>query len=312
MIDPYVTLGVPHSASQDEIKKAYRKLAKKYHPDLNPGNKEAEKKFKDASHAFDLIGTEDSRGKYDRGETDEQKQQQYEEYMNKKSSRESRGPFYHQTQGGRTRYSTNFEDSIDTEELFSQLFGSRRKKSHSGPGNMEFPGEDQVFQMEIDLREAVHGAERVITLPNGKSLQVKIPAGIEEGKKLRFRGQGGQGFNGAPAGDLYVQIMIRPDQQFRREGKDIYSDLDISLFEAVNGAEVHVPTVDGNVMLKIPAGVSSGSKLRIKNKGVGSGVERGNHIVILRVVLPKHLPEEFRAAISRLGDKYAYNPRESA
>lgn len=308
MFDPYSTLSVNQNASQEEIKKAYRKLAKKYHPDLNPGNKEAEKKFKDISHAFDLIGTEDSRKKFDAGETSEQQQKQYEEYMKRGAGRQ--GPFYHQTQGAGTRYSESFEEGIDAEDFFSELFGGRPgRRGRRAQEGMQFPGEDQLYSMEVDFKEAALGAEKVITLPNGKSLQVKIPAGIEEGKKLRFKGQGSEGYGGGPKGDAFVEIHIRPHPEFKRHGMDIHSELPISLFEAINGAEVPVTTIEGIVMMKIPSLVSSGSKLRIKHKGFGHGETRGNHIVTLKIVLPKEMPNEFKKTMQEQESKFAYNPR---
>lgn len=308
MFDPYSTLSVNQNASQEEIKKAYRKLAKKYHPDLNPGNKEAEKKFKDISHAFDLIGTEESRKKFDAGETTEQQQKQYEEYMRQNAGRS--GPFYHQTQGAGTRYSNSFEEDIDAEDFFSELFGERAgRRGRRAQGGMQFPGEDQIYKMEIDFKEAALGTEKVITLPNGKSLQVKIPAGIEEGKKLRFKGHGGEGYGGGPKGDAFVEIRIRPHPEFHRHGMDILSELPISIFEAVNGGEVAVTTIDGIVMMKIPPMVSSGSKLRIKHKGFGTGETRGNQIVTLKIVLPKEMPEEFKKTMADQAVKFPYNPR---
>jgi DnaJ-class molecular chaperone len=303
MFDPYSALGVNKTASLDEIKKAYRKLAKKYHPDLNPGNKEAEKKFKDLAHAFDLIGTEDAKKKFDAGGTEEQQRHQYEEYM--KRGAQQGNPFYYETQGQGTRYSTNFEEGIDAEDLFSQLFGNRGARGTRATRS----GEDQLFKMDVEFKEAALGAEKVITLPNGKSLQVKIPAGIEEGKKLRFPGLGGEGAGGGPRGDAFVEIHIKANPHFTREGMDIHSDLPISFFEAANGAEVPVATIDGSVMMKIPSMVSSGAKLRIKNKGVGPEGHRGNHIVTLKIVLPKEMPEDFKKAMSELASKYPYDPR---
>jgi DnaJ-class molecular chaperone len=312
MTDPYQVLGVAKTASQDEIKKAYRKLAKKYHPDLNPGNKEAEKKFKDLSHAFDLIGTEEARGKFDRGETDEQKQHQYEEYMKEQAAgggrrRRSQGPFYYNTQEDNGRYSQSFHQGMDEDDIFSSFFGGGKRGR--GGGGMQFPGQDELYQLEIDFLEAAKGAERIITLPNGKKLQVKIPAGIEEGKKLKFKGLGGEGVGGGPAGDAYVQISIRPHPEFKREGKDIIVEVPISIFEAVSGGEIEVPTIDGPVMMKIPPGVSTGSKLRVKGKGSGHGHERGNQIVSLKVVVPKDVSPELKKEMAELAQRFSYNPR---
>lgn len=301
MTDPYVTLGVTQSATLDEIKAAYKKLARKYHPDLNPGNKEAELKFKDVAHAFDLIGTKEAKEKYDRGDTDEQKQHMYEEYMKNQGSRKR--PFYGQSQGTHGRYSSAFSGGFD-EDIFSQFFGRQGRSE-----DFNFPGQDAQYQLEIDFLEAARGAERIITLPNGKKLQVKIPAGIHEGQKLKFAGQGEPSIGSGPPGDAYVEIRIRPSHEFRREGRDIISELPVSLFEAVNGAEIEVKTIDGPISLKIPAGVSSGTKLRLKDKGAGSGNQRGNHIVVIKVVTPKDPPAGMKEAFRNLEKEFAYNPR---
>lgn len=287
MATPYETLGVAQTATLDEIKKAYRKLARKHHPDINPGNKEAEKKFKEISHAFDLIGTEEARAKYDRGETEEQQREQYQRY-------------YRDTQGPHSRYSQTFGEDVDMDDILSQIFGSaggrRRQQARS----------QELYQMEVGLHEAVAGGEKVITLPSGKTLQVKIPAGIEEGKKLKFKGMGMDG------GDVYVQIIIRPDPRFRAEGKDLHTEVEISMFEAALGGEISIPTVDGSVLMKVPAGVSTGSKLRVKGKGLGHGAERGNLIVALKVVTPKHVDPGLKEGLEELARKYSYNPRGHA
>lgn len=300
MTDPYKILGVSKTASQDEIKKAYRKLAKIHHPDLNPGNKESEKKFKEISHAFDLIGTQESRAKFDRGETDEHQQHQYEQY------RQQQGP---------QRYASNFGQDSDTEDLFANLFGGGRRTrggfGNAGFNGMNIPGEDQLYQMEVDFSEAALGGEKIITLPNGLKLSVKIPAGIENGKKLKFKGLGGKGIGTAPPGDAYIQINIKPKMGFSRVENDIHTEVPISFFEAINGAEIEVPTLEGSVMLKVPAGVSTGSKLRIKNKGAGPVITRGNLIVTLKIVMPKIIPIELKNAIAELEKNYAYNPRVS-
>ena len=294
MFDPYATLGISKTSSQEEIKKAYRSLAKKLHPDLNPGNKEAEKRFKDVSHAFDLIGTPEAREKFERGEAEEAFRQ--------------RGPFYSETQQGPEggRYSYDFQDAFGDEDLFEAIFGKKgRGRARSGG----FPGEDQLFQVEVDFVDAALGSERLITLPNGKKLQVKIPAGIEEGKRLRFKGQGAPGINGATAGDLYLEIKITPKDGYTRHGLDIETDAPISVFEAISGGEIPVQTLEGKVMLKIPAGSSSGKKLRVKGKGAGSGESRGNLIVSLKILAPKDPSPEFIQEMKTLGQKFSYDPR---
>jgi DnaJ-class molecular chaperone len=307
MIDPYKTLHVEKNASLNEIKKSYRKLAKQYHPDLNPGNKEAERKFKDISHAFDQIGTEDARAKFNRGETEEQQRHQYEQYQKAHHGRQQKSGHH---------YSSSFGEGHDGEDLFESLFGAGVKRSNGRGGSssqgMNFAGEDELYQMDVDFIEAALGSEKVITLPNGKKLQIKIPAGIESGKKLKFKGLGRPGIGTGPSGDVYVQINIKSLSGFTRVENDIHTEVAISFFEAINGAEIEVPTIEGPVMLKVPAGVSSGSKLRVRHKGVGHGDSRGNQIVTLKIVMPKNVTPKMKEALELLQNQYAYNPRAQA
>ena len=284
MKDPYVILGVSKTATLVEIKAAYRKLAKKYHPDLNPGNKEFEAKFKEISHSFDLIGTEEARSKYDQGETDEQLRDQHEKRQKKQ------GPYYHHTQDNDSRYSSAFGGGMD-DDLFANIFGRRENAK-----------QDEQYNLEVDFKDAALGTEKTITLPTGKKLQVKIPAGINEGQKLKFKDLGKNG-------DAYVAISIKPSDKFKREGKDIFSEVPVSFFEAINGPEIEVETIDGTVMLKVPANVTTGTKLRIKNKGAGTGETRGKHIVSIKVVMPKDPSQELKEAILHLSTRFNYNPR---
>lgn len=300
MSDPYQTLGVQKNADQEEIKKSYRKLAKKYHPDLNPGNKEAEKKFKEVSHAFDLIGTPEARAKFDRGETDEQQRKQYEEFFKNRRG----GPSFYDTQHDGGRYSYSFAEDFGGADFFEDLFGGARHR------NVNFPGEDVHYKMEVEFKEAALGAEKVITLQNGKSLKVKIPAGIDSGKKLRFKGMGHPGVGQGAAGDAYVEITVKPKEGFSRSGRDIVSEIPISFLDAITGGEIEVPTIDGSVVMKIPPGVSTGSKLRIRGKGAGATPEtRGNQIVILKIVMPKNIDPALKEAAMNLKDQFNYNPR---
>lgn len=301
MKDPYQSLGLNKQASQEDIKKSFRKLAKKYHPDLNPGNKEAEIKFKEVSHAFDLIGTPEARAKFDRGETDEQQQKQYEEFMNRKKGK----PSYYDTQHDGGRYSYSFGEDIGGADFFENLFGGAGRRK----GSMDFPGEDITYKMEVDFKEAALGGEKVITLPDGKKLQVKIPAGIDSGKKLRFKNMGQPGFGKGPAGDAFIEINVRPLPGFTRSGDDIETELPVSFLDAITGAEVEVPTLDGSVMMKIPPGVSTGSKLRIKGKGAGAEGKRGNQIVVLKIVMPKQVDPALKIAVENLKHQFNYDPR---
>ena len=305
MTNPYEILGLPKTASLEEIKKSYRKLAKKYHPDLNPGNKEAENKFKAASHAFDQIGNNVSKIKFDRGETDEQKQKQYEEHIKNQAGRGQ--SFYNSQQDG-GRYSYSFGEDVGGADFFEDLFG--RGKRGKKAGGIDFPGEDVNYKMEVEFREAALGGEKQITLPTGKTLAVKIPAGIESGKKLRFKGLGESGIGRCPAGDAYIVIEVRPMPGFTRTGNDIEVEVPISFMEAITGGEIKVPTLEGEILMKVPSGVSTGSRLRIKGKGAGAGHNRGNEIVVLKVAIPKEVDPALKAAVENLKSQFAYNPRK--
>lgn len=291
MNDPYQILGVSKTADQDEIKKSYRKLAKKYHPDLNPGNKEAEKKFKAVSHAFDQIGTAEARAKFDRGEEFEQ------QYQNRG------GPSFYDTQHDGGRYSYSFGEEMGGADFFENLFGGARHR------DINFPGEDIHYKMDVEFKEAALGSEKVISLTDGKSLRVKIPAGIESGKKLRFKGKGRPGIGQGAAGDAYVEINVKPLPGFSRKGKDILSELPISFLDAITGGEIEVPTIDGNIMMTIPAGVSTGTRLRIKGRGAGPSDNRGHQIVELKIVMPKNIDPALKEAALNLKDQFNYNPR---
>lgn len=300
---PYEILGVTSSATQDEIKNAYRNLAKKFHPDLNPGNKSAETKFKEINAAYELIGTPESRAKFDRGEFDEA-------YAHRDDSRArtGRGPFYHETQSEGGRYSQSF-GGID-DDILQSIFGRM-----GGQGGFQFsgdlPGQDALYQMEVDFKDAVLGAEREITLPSGKRLRVKIPAGVNSGAKLRFPGLGAPGTGKGSAGDAYVELKIRPSPLFKRVGNDLEVELPISVSEAVLGGEIKVPTVDGDVLVKVPAGVSSGSRLRIAGKGVSAGNagKRGDQYVIIKMVAPPSTDAEFKQAVETWSKRQPFDPR---
>jgi DnaJ-class molecular chaperone len=288
MKNPYEVLGVSKTATQDEIKSAYRKLAKKLHPDLNPGNKEIENKFKEVAAAYELIGTADQRAKYDRGETQEQQQQQWQQ---QRQYSRGQGPFYWETQGGGGDSRYSFSD-IDP-EIFESIFGQARGGGFGGSGRQRQRGpQDSHYQLEIDLKDAVLGAEKEITLPSGKRLKVKIPPGIKSGQKLRLAGQGDGG------GDAYIEIIERPSEKFRRVGDDLYIDAPISFADAILSGDVIVPTIDGQVSLKIPKGVTTGTKIRVKGKGAPKrGGGRGDQIVNVQIDIPKDIDPQLENAV---------------
>ena len=301
MSDPYQVLGVDKSASQEDIKKSFRKLAKKNHPDLNPGNKAAEKKFKEVSHANDQIGNPESRAEFDKGKTQEQKQKEYEDYAHQQGKGRD---YFHKTQQAEGRYAHSFGDDGLDDDFIESLFGSRRRGTRPSSA-----GSDTNFSLEVDFKEAALGGEKLLTLPNGKNLKITIPAGLESGKKLRFKGLGEAGQGNGSMGDAYILISVKPLAGFIRAGKDIEVELSISFFEAILGAEIKIPTIDGEVFLKIPPGVTTGSKLRIKGKGAGQAEDRGSQIVLLKVVTPKVITPELKAAVEALHSQVNYNPR---
>jgi DnaJ-class molecular chaperone len=283
--NPYQILGVAKTATQDEIKNAYRTLAKKLHPDLNPGNKEAERKFKDIANAYEKVGAAEERAKYDRGETQQQEAHAYRGGP----QGHARNPFYYETQQDGGRYSSQFEGDFGGGDFFENLFNQSRNRK-----------QDETYQMDIDFRDAILGAEKEIVLGGQKKLRVKIPPGVETGKKLRFAGQA------THSGDAYVEIHVRPSDRFKRAGSNIEIEWPIGLAQAVLGGELEVPTVDGMVKLNVPAGVSSGAKLRVKGKGVPlAGGAQGDQIVTLSIKLPKEIDPEVKEAIRKWSEKGA-------
>lgn len=280
MRNPYDVIGVKPTATQDEIKNAYRKLAKKHHPDLNPNNKANEEKFKEITHAYDLIGSAENRAKFDKGELDEAAAAQ------EAASRQ----YYTHTQGGpEARYSSSYEFDDDfLNSIFGGMGGAAGVRGRSGARSRAMPGEDVIYRMDIGFKEAILGAEKTFTLPNGKTLQTKIPPNFKSGQKLRFAGQGGPGIGGASAGDLYIEVHVRPSEQFTRVGQNLESEVSVSIAEALLGGEITVQTIDGNVLLNVPPHSNTGTKLRIRGKGVPSLKEaRGDHVVKLKVLLPE-------------------------
>jgi DnaJ-class molecular chaperone len=305
LINPYEVLGVKKTATQDEIKKAYRHLAKKNHPDLNPGNKKAEEKFKAISHANDLIGTEEARIKYDNGEINERQQEEWQQSRSQRPRPE--GP-------RNDRYSQSFSDQFGGDDFFEELFRSQRtqrsQKSQSGQENEEAKKRrDNHYKMSISFKESVLGSQKVITLTNGKNLEIKIPAGITSGTKLRFKNMGAQGPDENSHGDAYIEITVEPLVGWSRSGNDLETELAVSFIEGILGASVQVQTMYGPVMLVIPEGATSGTKLRIKGKGIQNAQEIGNQIVKLKVMLPKNITPELRATILQIKEKFDYNPR---
>jgi DnaJ-class molecular chaperone len=271
MRDPYQVLGVAKTASADEIKKKYRQLAKKLHPDLNPGNAEAAAKFKDISAAYDLLSDAQKRARYDRGEIDasgaERPERQY--YRSYADSAEG------------AKYGSQFEN----DDLFSELFGRAR----GGRGDFKIRGTDVSYTLPVDFIEAAAGAKKRVTMADGKVLDLSIPAGTDDRQTLRLKGQGQPGFGGAEAGDAYIEVHIQPHAYFTRKDSDVHLELPISLGEAVLGGKITVPTIEGDVTMTVPKGSNTGTTLRLKGRGIldRKSKQRGDQYVKLKVVLPE-------------------------
>jgi DnaJ-class molecular chaperone len=301
--DPYETLGVKKTASQDEIRKAYRKLAKKLHPDLNPGDAKAEDQFKSVTAAYDLLGDEDKRARFDRGEIDasgaERPQQRYyRDFQGAGAGASAYG-------GGRA-----YEDFGDISDLFGDLFGGRANARTSSGGGFRMRGADSRYALAVEFLEAVNGATRRITLPGGETLDVTIPPGTEDGQVLRLRGKGGEGMGGGEPGDALIAIEVRPHPFFTRKGDDIELELPVTLAEAVLGARLDVPTPSGPVRMAVPKGSNTGTRLRLKGKGVTRATGKaGDEYVTLKVMLPESPDAELEEFVRRWSEGRAQNPR---
>ena len=286
--NPYEVLGVKKEASDEEIRRSYRTLAKKNHPDLNPGNKAAEARFKEIASAYDLLSDKDKRARYDRGEIDESGAERPQQaYTYRGFAEGAPGAKYGTAEGASPE---------DLDDLFAFFGGGARGRGEGGTIRMRGP--DHHFALPIDFLTAVTGATCRLDLPEGKSLEVTIPPGVEDGQTLRLKGQGGPGINGGPAGDALIELRVAPHPFFRREGDDIHLDLPVGLGEAVLGARITVPTVTGAVTMTIPPHSNTGAKLRLRGKGVGG---RGDQYVTLKLMLPEGADSEARCLPARLG-----------
>lgn len=271
MRDPYEVLGVRRDAGADEIKKAYRQLAKKLHPDLNPGNAKAAAQFKDVSAAYDLLSDADKKARFDRGEIDA---------SGAETRPRSSYRTYAESPGG-----AKYGAGADPGDIFEDLFGRSRGWGRS---TIKTRGADVSYELTVDFIDAAVGAKRRLTLPDGRTLDVTIPAGAEEGQQLRLKGQGTPGLGGGPPGDAYIEIHVQDHPLFKRQGADIRIELPVTLTEAVRGAKITVPTIDGPVTMTVPKGSNTGTMLRLRGKGVPEkkGGPRGDQYVRLEVVLP--------------------------
>ena len=294
--NPYEVIGVKPEATEAEIRTAYRKLAKRHHPDLNPGNKEAEARFKEIASAYDLISDKDKRARFDRGEIDASGAER------PPPSQSWRG-FAEDGQGGKYHGAEGINPE-DLDELFG-MFGRGR-----AGGGFRMHGPDHHFVLTVDFLDAVNGAKRRLELGPDRTLDVTVPEGVTDGQVLRLKGQGGAGTGGAPAGDALIEVRVAPHKLFRREGDDIHLDLPVTLGEAVLGSRISVPTPSGAVTMTVPPESNSGRVLRLRGKGVRrADGSHGDEYVTLKIVLPDGGDQELAAFLRDWAPKHPYDPR---
>jgi DnaJ-class molecular chaperone len=298
--DPYTTLGVNKNATQNDIQKAYRRLAKKLHPDLNPGNATAEEKFKEVSAAYDLLSDPEKRARFDRGEIDASgnerpRQQYYRDFAD---------------QNGWSNYTSSsgfsdFGDYAGTEDILSEIFG------RSGGASRRRRGQDVRYHLDLSFLDAVNGGKQSIVLPDGTTLDVNIPPGTRDGQILRLKGKGRPAPADGPPGDALIEISVLPHPFFTRKGDDIYLDLPISLKEAVLGARIRVPTPGGAVAAAVPKWSNTGRVLRLRGRGVPrADGSKGDEYVTLKLMLPEKPDPKLEAFVAEW-QPAEYSPRQS-
>ncbi len=308
--DFYKSLGVTENASADEIKKSFRALAKKYHPDRNKGDKAAETRFKEISEAYDTLSDSKKKSEYDM-------MRQYGAY-DAPQGQSLFGGFRQSAPGGRRfEFHTSGEGTENIQDLFNELFGgtgdaSRTRRSSAARRRSQSPfgqpepgeprGQDVHSQISIAFMEAIKGVTRLIQFPDGKKIRVKIPPGIEDGGKIRLAGQGQPGIFGGEVGDLIIKVNIMPDQNFERKGNDIYTSVTIPFTDAILGTKVNVNTLTKTVSLTIPPGTQPSSKLRLKGQGLLVGSKQGDLFVEIKVEIPKTLTAEQKKFLEKWGE----------
>ena len=299
MRNPYEVLSVASTASSADIQKAYRKLAKKLHPDLNPGDKVAEEKFKEVAGAYDLLGDAEKRKRFDAGEVDESGAERPQHHFYRDFATSDEGYPYTDNSG--------FADFMDRDDAFAELL----KRSPRARANMR--GEDLHYRLPIEFVESISGANKRLTLPDGGTLDVTIPPGLVDGQILRLRGKGAPGTGTGGHGDALIEVEVLPDRRFTRDGDDISLEVPISLSEAVLGGRIRVPTPTGDVTMTVPKGSNTGTTLRLRGKGAPRrDGGHGDQFVKLKVVLPKSPDPELEAFIAKWAGGKTFNPREDS
>ena len=311
MRDPYEILGLGPDAGAAEIKSAYRRLAKRYHPDAQTrsGGPDMRARFQEVTAAYNLLKDDGARARFDRERAERARRPRsaakagggtFEEAPFSRAARSAASGFRPEADGDTAKSAP--------EEIFSELFEGIRS---AGKRVFRARGEDRTYRLAIPFLEAACGATKRLTITGGKTLDVRIPAGIEDGKQIRLRGQGGEGHGGAEAGDALISVAIEPHPLFERQGLDILLTCPISLPEAVLGARIEVPTVSGPVTLAVPKGSNSGTRLRLKGKGIApQGIEPGDQYVTLELMLPEPQDEALRDFAAGWAAGLAHKPRK--
>lgn len=295
-MDYYTILGVDRGSTAETIRKAYRKLARKYHPDLNPKDKEAERKFKEINEANEVLSDPDSRKKYDKY-GDQWKHADQIEAAQRERASAGGGPFQGgEPFSGRTGGSSR-GDEQDLNDIFGSMFGGARSQ-------MRFRGQDYQAELHMDLHDAAITEKRTLTV-NGKQIRLTIPAGVENGQTIRIRGHGGPGMNGGPAGDLLITFNIAPDPVFQREGSNLYASMELPLYTAVLGGDLMVPTLEGQVKVTVKPETQNGTVVRLKGKGLPKYKQegqRGDLLVTYSVKVPVYLTDKQKELFRQLRD----------
>jgi molecular chaperone DnaJ len=297
--DYYAVLGVASSASEKEIQQAYRKLARELHPDANPGDAAAEERFKEVSAAYDVIGDSETREQYDQARA-----------MGPRSV--GGDPF---GGGGPGGFTFEASDLGDLSDLLGGMFGGGGSPFGGRAGPRPQQGRDQEAQLRLSFDESVHGVTTSVTVSGGsgggtRSIKVRIPAGVEDGQRIRLPGKGGPGANGGPAGDLYVVVLVNEHPVFGRDGRHLTLDLPVTFEEAALGADIKVPTYGGeSVKLRLPAGTQPGRTFRIKGHGIQGGAKSGDLLATVHVVIPTKLNNKQRAALEAFAEASGESPR---
>lgn len=297
MKSPYEVLGVAATASAAEIQKAYRKLAKQLHPDLNPGDKSAEEKFKEVAGAYDLLSDAEKRKRFDAGEIDASGAERPQHPYYRDFATAGNGHYYSDDSG--------YSDFADSDDVFAELLrrGQRARANRRG--------RDLHYSLAVDFADSITGANKRLSLPDGGTLDVKIPPGLVDGQVLRLKGKGALGTGTGAPGDALIEVEVLPDTRFARDGDDISLELPISLSEAVLGGKVRVPTPTGDVTMSVPKGSNTGTTLRLKGKGAPRREGgHGDQFVKLKVVLPKPPDPELEAFVSNWEKGKEFNPRD--